>query len=295
METTMDPNAGNNESVNDGIFAEIATKNHETYSKQGTPEKSNTDPAATGKIGGGTPTKTKTPKTNTDEVDDDEEAEGDNAAGLDTQDFSRQPVPSIEQDAETDETTDPSQTNTETQTEADATVADTWKTNLPPDPGEFTVEPPKPDEFGQIDPIDYTNYLESKILHRQKTEAYNDKVISATFDTVEKVLPEIKDNPAFQAAIRNTFYNTLSGDETVALAKELRSTIDKVAGVNKAAGVQSAKTSITIQKNAAVETKGATHKKADTSKADNLTKRLKSNDTSAFEELMGNWLEDGKV
>lgn len=289
----MDPNAGNNESVNDGIFSEIASANHELYASRGQLDKAANDPAATGKVGGGTPTKTKTPK-QTDADEDDGEAEGDNAAGLDTQDFSRQPVPSIETEDTDEATGEPSQTKTETQ-EADATVADTWKTNLPPDPGEFTVKPPTPDEFGQIDPVDYTDYLEAKILHRQKSEAYNDKVITATFDTVEKVLPEIKDNPAFQSAIRNTFYNTLSGDETVALAKELRATIDKVAGVSKAAGVQSAKTSITIQKNAAVETKGATHKKADTSKADNLTKRLKSNDTSAFEELMGNWLEDGKV
>ena len=288
----MDPNAGNNETVNDGVFAEIAAKNHELYQAQGTPEKTETDPAATGKTGGGTPTKTKTPKTNADE--DDGEAEGDNANGLDEQDFSRQPV-SSETTEEDEATTEPLQTNTETQTEADATVVDTWKANLPADPGQFNLEPPKPDEFGQIDPVDYTDYLESKILHRQKTEAYNDKVITATFDTVEKVLPEIKDNPAFQAAIRNTFYNTLSGDETVKLANELRSTIDKVAGVNKAAGVQSAKTSITIQKNAAVETKGATQKKASPSKTDNLTKRLKSNDTSAFEELMGDWMDNGKI
>ena len=289
----MDPNEGNNESVNDGIFAAVAEANHETYVKNGTPEKSATDPAATGQTGGGTPTKQKTKQNVAD--DDDGSYEGDNAEGLDTQDFSRQPVPSTtEAQAEetTESTTDAtSQTNTETET-----VADDWKNSLPPDPGEFTLEPPKPDDYGQIDPKEYGDYIRAQIRHENRVEEYNAKLITATFDTVEKILPEIKDNAAYQAAIRNTYYGTLSADDTVNLAKELRASIDKVAGENKAAGVQSAKTSITIQKNAAVESKGATQKKSpDTSRSDNLTKRLQKNDTSAFEELMGGWLEEGKV
>ena len=268
----MDPNAGNNESVNDGIFAAVAEQNHETYQRNGTPEKSTTDPAATGVTGGGTPTKQKNTK-QTEADDDDGSYEGDNAEGLDEQDFSRQPVPSTTEAEEetTDSTTDAtSQTNTETDT-----VADDWKNSLPPDPGEFTLEPPKPDDYGQIDPKEYGDYIRAQIRHENRVEEYNAKLITATFDTVEKILPEIKDNAAYQAAIRNTYYGTLSADDTVNLAKELRASIDKVAGENKAAGVQSAKTSITIQKNAAVESKGATQKKSpDTSRSDNLTKRL---------------------
>jgi len=289
----MDPNAGNNESVNDGIFAAVAEQNHETYQRNGTPEKSTTDPAATGVTGGGTPTKQKTQKP-TDSDEDDGAYEGDNAAGLDEQDFSREPVPSTNeaQEEQTTETTDAtSQTNTETQTEADD-----WKASLPADPGEFTLEPPKPDELGQIDPKEYGDYIRAQIRYENKVEEYNAKLITATFDTVEKILPEIKDDPALQAAIRNTYYGTLNADETVNVAKSLRQSLDKVASTNKSAGIQSAKTSISIQKNAAVETKGATQKKSpDSSKSDNLTKRLQKNDTSAFEELMGGWLEDGKV
>lgn len=288
----MDPNEGNNESVNDGIFAAVAEQNHETYVRNGTPEKSTTDPAATGQTGGGTPTKQKTTKTSVDE--DDGAYEGDNAAGLDTQDYSRQPVPSTtetEEEATTDTSTDEtSQTNTETQD------ADDWKADLPPDPGEFTLQPPKPDELGQIDPKEYGDYIRAQIRYENKVEEYNAKLITKTFDTVEKILPEIKDDPALQAAIRNTYYGTLNADETVNVAKSLRASLDKVASTNKSAGIQSAKTSIQIQKNAAVETKGAAQKKSpDTTKSDNLTKRLQKNDTSAFEELMGGWLEEGKV
>lgn len=289
----MDPNAGNNEAVNDGIFAAVAEQNHETYSSRGQADKAATDPAATGKTGGGTPTKQKTQKP-TDSDEDDGSYEGDNAAGLDEQDYSRQPVPSTteaEEDptAETPDAT--SQTNTETQT-----VPDDWKNNLPPDPGDFTIEPPKPDDLGQIDPKEYGDYIRQQIRHDSKVEEYNARLITATFDNVEKILPEIKDNPAYQAAIRNTYYGTLNADDTVNLAKELRASIDKIAGESKSAGIQSAKTSISIQKNAAVETKGATQKKSpDSTKSDNLTKRLQKNDTSAFEELMGGWLEDGKV
>ena len=281
----MDPNAGNDESVNDGVFEEIATANHETYERNGTPEKSNTDPAATGETGGGTPTKQKTKKT-------DDEPEGDNVDGLDTQDFSRQPVPSTTETDETETPDETSQTENNAETEADQD----WKSHLPPDPGEFNLEPPKPDEFGQIDPNEYGNYLKAQIRHESKVEEYNARVITATFDTVEKILPEVKDNAAFQAAIRNTFYNTLNADDTVNLAKELRSSIDKVKGESKAAGAQAAKTSISIQKNAAVESKGATRKSSKSdSKSDNLSKRLQRNDTSAFEELMGDWLDEGKI
>lgn len=278
-----------NESVNDGIFDEIASANHELYASRGQLDKAANDPAVTGKTGGGTPTKQKTQKATTDQ-DEEEDEGGDNAEGLDTQDFSRETEPK-EDTEDTDEAKDePSQT--ETKTEAEDID---WKSGLPADPGEFQEKPPEPDENGQIDPLDYTDFLEKKILHRQRVEAYNDKVITATFDAVEKILPEVKTDPAFQQAIRSTFNSTLSGEETVTMARNLRQSIDKVAMANKATGAQNAKTSISIQKNAAVETQGATKKKSTSTKSDNLTKRLQKNDTSAFEELMGNWMEDGKI
>ena len=273
-----------NESVADGIFEEVAATNREVYAGRGQLDKAEKDPAATGQTGGGTPTKEKT-KTNKS----DDEEEGDNANGLDTQDYSREPVPATTEADEAPEADEP--LKTETQPE----VADDWKAALPTDPGEFTLPAPVADENNQIDPIEYGNYIRAQIKHDNLVDEYNAKLITTTFDTVEKILPEIKDSKAFQASIRNTYYSTLNAEDTVNLAKELRSTIDTAKSMAKSAGIQSAKTSITIQKNAAVETKGATQKKATPSKTDNLVKRLQKNDTSAFEELMGDWLEDGKV
>lgn len=273
-----------NESVADGIFEEVAATNHEVYKGRGQLDKAANDPAATGQTGGGTPTKEK-PNTNKSE----EEDEGDNANGLDTQDFSREEAPETTED---EVSTEPDET---TKTETTPVVDEDWKAQLPPDPGEFTLQPPKPDEYNQIDPVEYADYIRAQIRHDNKVEEYNTRLVTTTFDTVDKILPEIKDDPALQEAIRNTYYGTLSGEQTVNLAKSLRSSLDRVASKNKSAGIQSAKTSITIQKNASVETKGATQKKAAPSRTDNLAKRLQKNDTSAFEELMGDWMEDGKI
>lgn len=282
----MDPNDGNNESVNDGIFAAVAEANHEVYASRGQLDRAQADPAATGAVGGGTPAK---PKTQT--VDDGED-EGDNAHGLDSQDFSHE-IPVQEEDTtaveEADTDTTPSQTETKPEVDID------WKAGLPEDPGDFTLEPPKPDEYGQIDPSEYGEFIKAQFRHEMRMEEYNARVITATFDTVEKILPEIKEDAAIQAAIRNTYYGTLSADETVNLAKSLRASLDKVASTNKAVGAQNAKTSITIQKSASVESRGAAKTPSTTTKSDNLSKRLSKGDDSAFEELMGNWLEEGKI
>lgn len=189
------------------------------------------------------------------------------------------------QDSET------SEQNTETQTEADTD----WKAGLPPDPGEFTLEAPQPDENGLIDPTAYGDFLRAQIRHEGKVEEYNARVITATFDTVEKILPEIKDNDAYQTAIRNTFYNTLSGEDTVKLAKEFRASIDKIAGESKAAGAQNAKTSITIQKSAAVETGASQKGDIEEDKVTTLQKRIKRGDDEAFAELVGMWEENGSL
>jgi hypothetical protein len=280
-----DANVGNNESANDGIFDAIAEANHEVYASRGQLDKAAADPAATGTTGGGTPSKVKK------QTSEDDEPEGDNAAGLDEQDFSREPV-SSEVEPEVTPTEEPKQTET-TQPEADFD----WQEGLPPDPGEFTLKPPVPDpDTGLIDPEAYSNFIRAQVRHDAKLESYNDTLITKTFDAVDRILPEVKDNQALQAAIRSTYFSTLSPTETVAMAKGLRTTLDSLAGASKAAGAQSAKTSITVQKNATVESKGATQTKSpSTSKSDSLVKRLQKNDTSAFEELMGGWLEEGKI
>jgi hypothetical protein len=281
----MEPNEQGNENVPDGVFEEVAKTNHELYTSRGQSDKAASDPAATGATG---PQNTHPPKQTKDEAVDDEPT-GDNADGLDTQDFSRLPVPATDEpEVQTTEAPaeEPSQ---ETKTDA----VD-WTANLPTAPEDKEILPPEPDADGKVDLEAYADYLEARTEYKSKLNQYNDQVLEVAFAEVERVLPEVKDNEGLQKMLRNTLLSSNDPQDMVDAANGVRAEIDKVAAESKAAGVNSTKASITIQKNAAVET-GATQVKPDTSKADNLDKRLKANDDSAFEELMDQWQEDGKV
>ncbi len=286
-----DDGAQGNESIPAGLLETVASANHKLYTERGQADKAANDPAATGASGAQGGVKPLKPKTNTETTTDDDEEEnaGDNADGQDTQDFSRE-VPSTTETEDEATTTEPSQTNTETQTADD----DAWKKDLPSPPPEFTLEPPKPDEFGQIDPQDYTTYVTEKAKAEIRQESYNQLVVTRSFEEAEKILPELKTNPVIQGLVRQTYLSQVYSGEAPDVVKVARD-IKSLLGGAKSEGVQSAKASITIQKNAAVETKGATQKKASPTKADNLSKRLAKNDTSAFEELMGDWQANKKV
>lgn len=279
-----------NESVPEGLLEAVAAANHETYSKNGTPEKSASDPAANAEIKGAQ--NTHKPKQNKQtQTEETEEYEGDDE-GLDTQDFSHKPVPS-RTDVEETATGEPSKTETET---AEQASDYDWLAELPQAPDEVTIEPPKPDEFGNIDPVEYGDYLEKRLDQKRRIDDHNRTVITKAFDAVEKILPEVKNTPALQKVIRNTFFANSNPVEIVDLARELRTTLDGTAQTAKTAGIQSAKTSIEIQKRAAPETKSPTKKTPVTSNKDqSLDRRLAKNDSSAFEELMGDWINNGKV
>jgi hypothetical protein len=293
METKMDPNAGNNESVPDGLLEAVASTNHELFQKQGRSDRNATDPAQTA-VNGAQNTKTqKQTKAVSEDTSDDEEEGGDNADGLDIQDFSRQPVPSTTQTEET-ETSEPSQT--ETQTEAETPSDYDWMAELPQAPETVEIKPPQPDEYGQIDPVAYADYVEARVDQKNKLDNYNKEVITKSFEAVEKILPEVKSDPSLQTAIRSVYLANRNPVEVVDLARSFRKAFDANRQTGKTEGIKSAKTSITVQKNAAVETKSPTQKTQSSSpKNDNLTKRLARGDTSAFEELMNDWQENKKV
>lgn len=277
----MDPDA-RNESVPDGLLDAVAEANHETFTKNGTPGRSETDPARQG-----TDAKTKTATKQTTKTDSDE-GDADNEEGLDIQDFSRQPVPSQQtddSDATSQSTDSGANTNTETNTEAEID----WTTTLPPAPAEIELTPPKPDENGQIDPLEYTNYVKELAKHEMRLESYNTMVTTKAFDEVERILPEVKTNPGLATIIRNSFLANNDPVEMVNVAKELKGLFSGKQAEAAATATKNAKTSIEIQKNSTVETKGATQKKTDTTSTSNLDKRLARNDTSAFEELMNDW------
>jgi len=289
----MDPNAGNNESISDGLLEAVAAANHETFSKNGTPDRSTTDPAANADIKGAQ--NTHKPKTNkqTEVEDEDEGYEGDNANGLDTQDFSRKPVPS-QTEAEESETTEPSKTDT--QTEAEKPSDYDWLAELPQAPDKVDIQPPQPDEYGQIDPVAYGDYLEKRLDQKNQIDNYNKTVLTKAFEAIEKILPEVKGDKSLQTAIRSVFLANRNPVEIVDLARSFRSAFDANRQTGKTEGIKNAKTSIEIQKNAAVETKSPTKKATPTtSKDQTLDRRLAKNDTSAFEELMNDWQANGKV
>lgn len=249
-------------------------------------------------------TETKTPEaakeepkeeTKTEKVapaEDDEEVE-------DTQDFSRTPT----DDTETPpETTEPSKTETEKPKEADTTPD--WEPNLPPPP-EFKLPAPEINEEGYITnmtPEQYQTYIVEKAKYEMRLEAHTQRVEDQALDAAEKILPELKTNPAVRQMVENARVasilngkqiNSYEAAKTVAEALGITST--KLAEA-KAEGAQNAKVSITTQKNAAVETTGSTKKKTDpTAKNIQLSKRLKAGDDEAFAELFDTWDKEGKL
>lgn len=293
METNMDPNAGNNESVPDGLLEAVASTNHELFQKQGRSDRNATDPAQNAEVKGAQ--NTKTPKQTKAESEDTSEEEdgGDNANGLDVQDFSRQPVPST---TEVEETDTGEHSQKETQTEAETASDYDWMAELPQAPETVEIKPPQPDEYGQIDPVAYADYVEARVDQKNKLDSYNKEVITKSFEAVEKILPEVKSDPSLQTAIRSVYLANRNPVEVVDLARSFRKAFDANRQTGKTEGIKSAKTSITVQKNAAVETKSPTQKTQSSSpKNDSLTKRLAKGDTSAFEELMNDWQENKKV
>lgn len=277
-----DANAGTNENISDDLISAVAEANHEVYASRGQLDKAEADPAATGKTGGGTPNKEKAKEST--------EPEGDNAERLDTQDFSREPVPST---TGTEEATQ--QAAVEEPSKTEPIINEDWKQNLPAPVEEFKLEIPKPDEEGRIDPDEYSDYMDARADYRAAVREYNNKVVEVTTNTVEQILPEVKTTPAFRTAIESVFTQTGDGEAAVKLAQEFRSSLDKLAGEKKAEGIQSSKVSIEVQKNATVEAKGASQKKNDTTKSDNISRRIARNDSSVFDEIMDDWLDAGKV
>lgn len=181
---------------------------------------------------------------------------------------------------------------TETENNAEQPTVD-WKQFLPQAPAPSNVQFPEPDEDGNVDPREYEDYIVGKAEDRLQQKIYAQAYENAALDEVEKILPEIKTNPAVRKLIENQrIAQVVSGDtgDVVEIAKQIK----LMMSTSKAEGAQNAKSSITIQKNAALET-GAGQTKTDTSKRDALEKRLKKGDDSAFAELFETWEKTGKL
>lgn len=204
-----------------------------------------------------------------------------------------------QQQATSTETVEPSQTETNT---SDAEV-ENWKETLPPAPVGYVGPVPEVDENGVIvnmTPEQYDRYQKETVKAEIRQEMHSQMVESRSFEVAEKILPEIKSNPAIRRMVENArIASVINGQviDNVEAAKQVREALGlapaKLAEA-QAQGAQNAKASITIQKNAALET-NSTQKAPDTDKMDTLQKRIKRGDDTAFVEMLDIWTEAGKI
>lgn len=207
---------------------------------------------------------------------------------------------------ETDATSTETDAHSKTETDTDAVAEDfNFEATLPPPPQGYTGKVPEIDpETGQItnmNPVEYATYMRESTKAEMKLEGYNNFVEHAALDAAEKILPDIKTNPAVRTLVENAriagLYNgqMLNSFEAAKLVRDaLGITPAKIADA-KAQGAQNAKVSIEVQKNASLETSSSSKGNPTADKVTTLQKRVKRGDDEAFVELLDLWEKDGKV
>lgn len=186
---------------------------------------------------------------------------------------------------------------TETKTEADKPVENDWRAMLPPAPVVPKIEKtPELDDNNNIvnmTPQEYEDYLVTKAEHRMAERSYAQLVENAALDQVEKILPEIKENPTIRQLVENQrVADVVAGKQgdIVEAAKALRTLLDG----KKAEGAQNTKVSIETQELAAVET-GNTQTQHTNAKGEDIARRINAGDDDAFVELLDIWQDQGYV
>lgn len=198
---------------------------------------------------------------------------------------------------------EPSQETQEEQSSETEAEVD-WKAQLPPPPPEYNGPRPEIDpETGQLTNMtaeEFARYNVEIAKAEMRRESYTANVENAALDAAEKVLPEIKTNPAVRALVENArLASVLNGQQidSYEAAKQVRDALQLgPAAMQKAReqGAANAKASITIQKNAALET-GSTQKAPEGDKVGDLQKRIRRGDDEAFVELLGMWEDNGVI
>lgn len=230
---------------------------------------------------------TKTSKTNT-------EAE-------ETQETGTTETGTTETDATSTATDAPSKTETQTEVAEDFD----FEATIPPAPQGYTGKVPEIDpETGQItnmNPVEYATYMRESTKAEMKLEGYNNFVEHAALDAAEKILPDIKTNPAVRTLVENArvagLYNgqMLNSFEAAKLVRDALGLAPAKIADAKAQGAQNAKVSIEVQKNASLETSSSSKGNPTADKVTTLQKRVKRGDDEAFVELLDIWEKDGKV
>ena len=151
-----------------------------------------------------------------------------------------------------------------------------------------------------MDPAQYQTYVQETTLARFKQEQHDNFVMNASLEQAEKLLPEMKTNPAVRNLVQNSVTASILAGEQIdsfEAAKQVREALglapERIAQA-KAEGAQSAKTHIEVQKIAAVET-SSTQTSSDTDKVADLQKRIRRGDDEAMAELLSVWEDDGII
>lgn len=172
-----------------------------------------------------------------------------------------------------------------------------WKDQLPPAPTDYAGKQPEYDADGNITnmgPQEYQEFLIGKAMEGADQRNYQHTVENRALDIAEKILPDIKTNPAVRNLVESLrVASIVRGNEidTVQAALQARDALgispEKLQAA-KTEGANSAKASVTIQKAAALETGSSEKKTSDKSeKITHLQKRIARGDDEAFAELLG--------
>lgn len=213
-----------------------------------------------------------------------------------------QEAPKTEEAEEPAKTEEGENTNTETEQQT-PDEADRWREELPPPPSGYQGPRPEYNERGEITnmgPAEYEQYQRESLKADMRQEQYESFVENKALENAEKVLPELKTNPAVQQLVQDARVAAAINGEQIdsfEAAKKVKEALgiapDKLSEAKKE-GAASAKASITVQKNAALET-GSGQQAPTFTPEQKLQERLASGDDHAFEELMDIWEEKGIV
>lgn len=184
-------------------------------------------------------------------------------------------------------TPEPSQPQTQTPEPID------WMQFVPSTSVEVT--PPTPDENGNVDRQEWSDYLVAKAKQEAKTELRAEDAqrasINRGLDQAETILPEMKTNPKIAELVRNSAYANLVQGQAPDFTSAAQ-TIKELMGGVKAEATNNANVHIETQKIASVEN-GSSTTPASPDHGRDLADRINNNDQDAFVELIDEWQKQG--
>lgn len=212
--------------------------------------------------------------------------------------------------AENKDTKEPSQSSEEQKTETpidDSVIAEASKyvELLPPEPQPYDGPQPQVDpETGQIvnmTPEQYATYMRETTKAEMRHDLWVQQSENASLEAAEKILPEIRTNPAIRQLVENArlasvlSYQPVSAFEAAKTVREALGISPEALSTARAEGKQSAKTSIEIQKVAAPISSAATTNTGSDDEVSTLQKRIKRGDDEAVAQLLDIWDEKGTL